>query len=144
MRLWSIHPRYLDRKGLVALWRESLLAQKALLGKTKGYANHPQLIRFKGNEDPVSAIGSYLVQILREGKRRGYRFDGGRISRPNDAVGILRVGSGQLAYEFEHMKRKVAVRDPAHLEKTGAVKMIEANPVFDVVDGGIGSWERVK
>jgi len=30
MRLWSLHPRYLDAKGLVALWREGLLAQKVL------------------------------------------------------------------------------------------------------------------
>ena len=27
MRLWSLHPRYLDRQGLTALWREGLLAR---------------------------------------------------------------------------------------------------------------------
>ncbi|WP_368086417.1 pyrimidine dimer DNA glycosylase/endonuclease V [Nitrosomonas sp. Nm34] len=26
MRLWSIHPKYLDAKGLLALWREGLQA----------------------------------------------------------------------------------------------------------------------
>ena len=36
MRLWSLHPRYLDAKGLVALWREGLLAQAVLKGQTKG------------------------------------------------------------------------------------------------------------
>ena len=41
MKLWSIHPKYLDAKGLVALWREALLAQKVLDGKTEGYKNHP-------------------------------------------------------------------------------------------------------
>jgi len=30
MRLWTIHPKYLDRQGLLALWREALLAQKVL------------------------------------------------------------------------------------------------------------------
>ena len=43
MRLWSIHPRYLDSMGLVALWREALLAQAVLRGETKGYKFHPQL-----------------------------------------------------------------------------------------------------
>lgn len=37
MRLWVSHPKYLDCKGLVALWRESLLARKVLKGKTKGW-----------------------------------------------------------------------------------------------------------
>jgi carboxyl-terminal processing protease len=27
MRLWSLHPKYLDAQGLVALWREALLAK---------------------------------------------------------------------------------------------------------------------
>ena len=52
MRLWSIHPKYLGTKGLVALWREALLAQKVLQGNTKGYkialryfGLKPQIIR---------------------------------------------------------------------------------------------------
>jgi hypothetical protein len=43
MRLWSLHPQYLDPQGLVALWREALLAQAVLRGKTRGYKHHPQL-----------------------------------------------------------------------------------------------------
>jgi len=43
MRIWSLHPKYLDSKGMVALWREALLAKQVLLNKTKGYKNHPQL-----------------------------------------------------------------------------------------------------
>lgn len=31
MRLWSLHPSYLDRAGLLAVWREGLLAQSVLL-----------------------------------------------------------------------------------------------------------------
>ena len=33
MRLWSIAFHYLDAKGLVALWRETLLAQEPLLAE---------------------------------------------------------------------------------------------------------------
>jgi hypothetical protein len=43
MRLWSVHPKYLDARGLVALWREGLLAQAVLRGRTSGYVRHPQL-----------------------------------------------------------------------------------------------------
>ena len=63
MRLWSLHPKYLDTKGLLALWREGLLAQKVLAGKTKGYKNHPQLDRFKAHGSPRKAIGRYLLDI---------------------------------------------------------------------------------
>ncbi|MEN6399799.1 MAG: pyrimidine dimer DNA glycosylase/endonuclease V, partial [Rectinema sp.] len=28
MRLWTLHPQYLDQKGLTAAWREGLLAKK--------------------------------------------------------------------------------------------------------------------
>ena len=52
MRLWTLHPRYLDARGLVALWREALLAQKVLRGKTRGYRAHPQLQRFREQADP--------------------------------------------------------------------------------------------
>ncbi|MGP9584395.1 pyrimidine dimer DNA glycosylase/endonuclease V, partial [Micrococcaceae sp. AOP34-BR2-30] len=30
MRLWSLHPEVLDRQGLIAGWREALLAQAVL------------------------------------------------------------------------------------------------------------------
>src|SRR5579862_5032823 len=79
MRLWTLHPKYLDAKGLVALWREALLAQKVLRGKTKGYRHHPQLARFKAHENPVVALAAYLREVHKEAKRRGYAFDGSKI-----------------------------------------------------------------
>jgi hypothetical protein len=75
MRLWSIHPQYLDSKGLIALWREGLLAKKVLEGKTKEYKNHPQLERFKNFKNPILAINSYLFYVLKETKLRNYKFN---------------------------------------------------------------------
>ena len=72
MRLWTVHPSYLDARGLVALWREALLAQKVLLGKTKGYKAHPQLARFREAGDPVAVIASYLAAVHQEAAARGY------------------------------------------------------------------------
>jgi hypothetical protein len=55
MRIWSLHPTLLDTKGLVALWREALLAKHVLSGSTIGYQNHPQLKRFKSSPNPHAA-----------------------------------------------------------------------------------------
>ena len=37
IRIWTLHPKYLDAKGLVAVWREALLAKHVLENKAKGY-----------------------------------------------------------------------------------------------------------
>ena len=70
MRLWSLHPKLLDRMGLLALWREGLLAQKVLLGQTAGYRFHPQLKRFQANKNPVGAISTYLWGVVDEARER--------------------------------------------------------------------------
>ena len=74
MHLWTIHPRYLDGKGLVTAWREGLLAQKVLRGETRGYTRHPQLERFRAHSDPLGVIAAYLALLGREATRRGYAF----------------------------------------------------------------------
>src|SRR5512135_969724 len=102
MRLWSIHPSYLDRMGLLAVWREGLLAQKVLLGKTRGYRSHPQLTRFRACADPVAAIGCYLREVVKEATARGYRFDSAKIVRTTPCR-RMRVQKGQLAFEWEHL-----------------------------------------
>src|SRR5690606_27371354 len=79
LRLWTLHPSYLDARGLIAVWREALLAQKVLAGGTRGYRNNPQLIRFRATEDPAASIAAYLLAIADEGRHRGYALDVRRI-----------------------------------------------------------------
>jgi len=145
LRLWSIHPKYLDRFGLVAVWREGLLAKRVLEGKTKGYRNHPQLLRFKGYEKPVDLIDAYLFQIYREAKRRGYSFDNSKI-RGVKLQGVLTVTRGQLAYEFAHLLEKLEKRDKRRFEELKGLdpKTIEPNPIFRVVEGDVEQWEKLK
>ncbi|MBW2964131.1 pyrimidine dimer DNA glycosylase/endonuclease V [Candidatus Woesearchaeota archaeon] len=143
MRLWSIHPKYLDRAGLVALWREGLLAQKVLQGKTVGYRNHPQLVRFKRVADPVGAIGAYLLSVWEEACRRGYCFDKSKIVKPN-YKGKLQVTTGNVEYEFSHLKKKVENRDKAHHDSVHWHKGVEAHPIFTVVSGDVEEWEKKK
>lgn len=79
-----MHPQHLDRIGLVACWREALLAQAVLAGNTRGYQRHPQLTRFRATPEPLAAIGAYLEGIVDEADARGYHFDREKVlSRTN-------------------------------------------------------------
>jgi len=141
MRLWSLHPSALDRQGLVALWREGLLAQKVLLGQTVGYRFHPQLHRFQASENPVAAIGAYLWDVVEEAKTRGYNFDSSKIATPKQLVSI-RVTRGQLDFEREHLLKKLRIRDPARFRDLSTAE-IAPHPIMRVVAGDVESWERV-
>ncbi|MBM7558466.1 pyrimidine dimer DNA glycosylase/endonuclease V [Marinitoga litoralis] len=141
MRLWSIHPIYLDVKGLLACWREGLLAKKVLEGKTKGYKNHPQLIRFKNYDYPLKAINAFLYQIYLEAKKRGYNFDGSKIEHIFLEEKI-KVTSGQVKYEFEHLLNKLKFRDIELYNKLKDLESIEINEIFEQIPGDIESWEK--
>jgi len=142
MRLWSLHPGYLDSKGLVALWREGLLAQNVLLGKTKGYKNHPQLIRFKNKVNPVKAISNYLHYLVDEADKRNYNFIRDKIVQKEQSRSI-QVNQGQLEYEYKHLLEKLKVRDPdLHIELR-SIKKIKPHPLFTIIEGGVESWEII-
>lgn len=141
MRLWSLHPKYLDSRGLVAVWREGLLAQAVLQGHTKGYLHHPQLVRFRGQPSPVGAIADYLRGVHAESVARGYNFDLARIGSESGAC-ALEVTDGQLGHEWDHLMQKLAVRDPERRARLEAVTRPRPHPSFRVVPGGVGSWEK--
>ncbi len=141
MRLWSIHPCNLDAKGLVALWRESLLAQSVLQGKTLGYKNHPQLKRFRKTADPAGAIASYLHHIVDEADSRGYNFDRSKIVKKSYNR-LIPVTDGQVKYEFRHLLVKLKKRDAElyhRLKMTGSIKI---HPMMQKTAGGVEDWEK--
>jgi len=143
MRLWSLHPKYLDTKGLVALWREGLLAKAVLEGKTRGYIHHPQLIRFRQHKDPIVAINVYLQAVLKEGLRRGYRFNPGKIDLLAQTTPIY-VTSGQIDYEWKHLMEKLKVRDyRRYLELTNVIT-VDPHPIMKIIPGSIETWEIQK
>ncbi len=143
MRLWSLHPEYLDARGLVALWREALLAQAVLAGETKGYRNHPQLERFRAGGRPAALIAEYLRAVHAESVNRGYRFDKGKIGRSRTSK-RLDVTSGQLDFEWRRLMKKLETRAPELHEKFAAAPSPEPHPLFRVVPGGAADWERPK
>jgi hypothetical protein len=141
MRLWSLHPKYLDRQGLLACWREALLAQKVLLGKTTGYRNHPQLTRFRACIDPLAAIATYLESLAVEAGRRGYAFNRTKIATILQA-GRIPVTKGQIHFEWEHLKNKLSRRNPDWLAQISFIEMPDTHPLFECVDGLIEPWEK--
>jgi hypothetical protein len=140
MRIWSVHPRYLDAKGLVAVWREALLAKHVLEGKTKGYKNHPQLNRFKRTNKPVDAIDQYLALIYEEAKSRGYNFDSDKINR-NCQTCRMTVTDEQLKYERDHLLAKLKFRDQSKYHDLLLQKEILPHPLFEIINGKIEDWE---
>lgn len=142
MRIWSLHPKYLDSKGLVALWRETLLAKNVLEGKTIGYRNHPQLNRFKVTANPLEYINSYLSFVYDEAKERAYNFNKAKFEKIN-IRNKLTVTDKQLEYEFAHLLKKLETRDENKYNKIKHIKEIETNPIFSKIESEIEDWEIV-
>lgn len=142
MRIWSLHSKYLDSKGLVALWRETLLAKHVLEGKTKGYKNHPQLIRFKESKNPIHAINQYLALIYEEATLRGYNFNRTKFDQDFKQQTIT-VTRGQVIYESVHLLKKLKIRDTAKYNTYKDITDFEILPIFKLVDGDIESWEII-
>jgi len=142
MRIWSIHPKYLDAKGLVALWRETLLAKHILMGKTKGYKNHPQLTRFKEEMNPVERIDQYLSEVYLEAERRGYNFNRDKVNwdfKPDK----MSVSEGQMVFEREHLLSKLKIRDTVLYEKFKTVQILEPHTMFKVTPGPVAEWGKI-
>lgn len=141
MRLWTIHPEFLDTKGLVALWRESLLAQAVIRGQTKGYKHHPQLIRFYEHESPRYAINGFLAQVHAESLRRGYNFDKSKIGPTLASLAPIVATTGQLEYEWGHLLHKLKSRSPDEYSRIRNFRA-RANPLFLITTGPIADWEK--
>jgi len=143
MRLWSLHPKYLDSQGLVALWREALLAQAVLRGETRGYRSHPQLQRFREQPLPMVAINTFLAAIYAEATARQYSFDKRKFddtSAPQFAT--IPVTIGQLDLEWHHLIEKLAIRNPDLYTAWSVVSSPECHPLFRIVSGKAATWER--
>lgn len=141
MRLWTLHPRYLDPKGLVALWREALLARAVLRNETTGYRHHPQLLRFQSHPAPRTAINAYLAAVLLEAESRGYSFDGAKVGPVRGSI-LIEATKGQLAYEWRHLLNKLERRRPDLYRRWVRTRYPEPHPIFRTIAGGVEAWER--
>lgn len=149
MRIWSLHPSYLDPIGLIACWRETLLCKNVLLGNTRGYTNHPQAKRFKEHEEPVLAINLYLDKLYDEACERKYKFNKDKVGEVDRSLRKIWVTEGQLKYELDHLRKKLFVRNTYKYHesflKFGPSPLLtpKQHPIFEVKSGGIESWEKI-
>jgi hypothetical protein len=137
-----LHPRYLDAQGLVALWREALLARHVLYGRTVGYRHHPQLERFRACSAPRAAINLYLSGVHEESVHRGYQFDRSKFNRQALRSRII-VTEGQLEYEWDWLMRKLRRRNPSLYRLHHKVPQPQLHPLFRVRPGPVQGWEKV-
>lgn len=142
MRLWSLHPKYLDRQGLTACWREGLLAQTVLAGRTRGYRAHPQLERFRDTAAPTTTIATYLHAVAEEADARGYRYDRSRVDAAAQPDVRLTVSVGQLDFEWSWLTSKLQDRSPDWHARWEDVDRPMPHPMFRVIDGPVAAWER--
>jgi len=149
MRLWSIHPKYLDPKRLTAQWREALLCRAVLEGKTKGYKQHPQFLRIKHHTQPHYFVNRYLLEIWEESKKRGYDFDKSKLmenlhEKYQCPFELLEVTEGQLEYEFFHLQNKLDEFDAQRVlnEQMFADEGILNNEIFAIIPGPIMEFEK--
>jgi hypothetical protein len=143
VRIWTLHPRYLDPKGLVALWRETLLARAVLAGRTRGYTHHPQLQRFAAQPEPLATVDAYLAGVLAEATQRGYRFDASKIGpTPGPAAVSIAATTGQRDYEWSHLRAKLAARRPDWLARWAVDDVPALHPIFTLSAGPVAPWER--
>ncbi len=141
MRIWTLHPKYLDAKGLVALWREALLARQVLRGMTRGYRNHPQLERFQTQPDPLAGIESYLAKVFEESQNRGYHFDRSKLSAVVQSP-TMDETDGQLRFEWQHLLAKLEQRDPDRHLRLRSIEIPDPHPLFRIIPGPVQTWER--
>jgi len=142
MRLWSLHPKYLDRAWLLACWREWLLAKNVLEGNTKWYKNHPQLNRFKRLDNPIGWINAFLSQILMESKNRWYNFSDSKINKMYREW-MIEVTIWQVEFEKKHLLNKLSVRDLKRFKILSESELLEINPIFKIIEWQVESWERI-
>lgn len=130
MSLWTVHPKYLDKQGLIALWREGLLAQKSLNGELDIELNNQVWQQFKNSENPLKAIGTYLSFIASEGARRGYKLGHEKIIYPNFDDNKFDIRPQDLIFEMKHLRDKLKLRDKNKWHEVNQVEQVEPNPAF--------------
>lgn len=129
MRLWSIHPSYLDQKGLCGQWREAVMAKNALEDESHNYHNHPQMARFT----TPAQIHIYLKHLYFESQKRGYQFNESLFNEKANITDrwIIQVSREQIKYEFGHLADKLEDRSSAkHHNKLMESVIPKLHPLF--------------
>lgn len=69
MRIWDLPPRLLCRQHLLGEHRELHAIWLVLIGRNRGYASHPETLRWVGK---LAALFQRHEALVEEMQRRGY------------------------------------------------------------------------
>jgi len=90
---------------------------------------------------PAEFIDSDHPAVHAEATARGYAFDRRKIG-PRRRVAPIAATSGQVAYEWRHLMKKLSVRNrPLHRHWKSA-RRPDCHPLFRRVRGPVAEWER--
>jgi hypothetical protein len=142
MRIWSIHPKYLDSKELLNLWNETIQAKNEFLTKFSGHFSNKQLERFLDLKNPLEAINSYMSSIYREAVKRDFSVDDSFMDWDFDDSIQIPVTAGQISHEISKLKSRLRERDEKKLQKLNGRTFLELHPIFYSVPGTIEEWEN--
>lgn len=150
MRLWSLHPSYLDKQALQVCWADALQAleyYKQERAYMKGITNdlspyfYPCLDRFRMTGSPIAHITNYLHGLCDESERRNTPF--GRAKLPEFTPGLrLKVTDGQIAREEKLLLLQLNRRKQTQLWMDLFVaEYVQPHPLFEIVSGPVEPWE---
>ena len=71
-----------------------------------------------------------------------YHFDAAKIG-PDRFRGSIVETKGQLLYEWWHLLRKLALRDPVRFRTSQSVVMPEPHPLFRIIPEAVREWEKL-
>lgn len=145
MRIWSLHPKYLDKKELIDSWNDGLRTIGILTRNHQGSIFRPELSRFRSQSEPIIAVEKYLLSIANEAKRRGYMVDIRKLpSIPVVVSHKIPVSSGQIEYEWRQLMHVLAGRSPGFLRRIEYSPSHDINPIFYKRPGhDIETWEKL-
>jgi len=80
MKIYLMHPSYLDSKRLVETWRSSVLIKNVLIGKGgKNLFYNKYVCLFSRSHYPINFIIRYMIDVKAEADKRDFKFDSGLI-----------------------------------------------------------------
>lgn len=145
MHIWSLHPKYLDRRELKATWEYGLRALTFLTSSTGPGKFSPELSRFRTQAHPRITLVKYLRCLAEEAARRGIKLDTSLLPRiPNITTAKIPIDAAQLDYEWQLLIRRQLGRSPRFIRRFTSSPAHDPNPLFYVREGGaVAAWQQL-
>ena len=125
MRVWDIHPGFLNRQSLLGEHREIHAIHTVLTKNKKGYSRHPETLRW---QDHLAALWLRHEEVVAESALRGFNHFQ-PASRPPDGDCLAqRVHRCSWARQFALLAEKYLSKEQGRIPLPASVKELLAQP----------------